>query len=208
MIAGTPIARTVVCLVAMSLLGFARPASAADSVAKGYEETISQNHHGIGVSFGVGGLNGVAYRHYFGNFAIQADILPLVADSGNYVAVFGGLSFIDYLVMWNRASRNTIFPSTTALRFVGGTGIWLSRQANSISVPQANCQTAECQAINNRSAPVDYFAHVGLGLGIEMGAIAQPGLSAAIDLQMTVMWDQAGFYGAYPLPSGSLMYNW
>lgn len=206
--AWSPIARAIVLFAACASLSLARPASAADSMAKGYEETISQNHNGVGVSFGVGGLNGIAYRHYFGNFAIQADILPLVADSGNYVAVFGGMTFIDYLVMWNRASRNTIFPSTTALRFVGSTGVWLSRQSSSVAVPAANANTPEAQAINARSAPVDYFAHVGLGLGVEMGAIAQPGLAAAIDVQMTVMWDQDGFYGAYPLPSASLMYNW
>ena len=34
------------------------------------------------------------------------------------------------------------------------------------------------------------------------------GFSAAVDVQMTVMWDQVGFYGAYPLPSASLMYCW
>ncbi len=187
----------------------ARPAAAADTLAKGYEEAISQNHHGLGISFGVGGLNGIAYRHYFGNFAVQADVFPLIADSGNYVAVFGGLTFIDYLLMWNKAARSTLFPATSALRFVGSTGVWVSRsQSNNISVAQANCLTADCQAIVNQKAAVDYFAHVGLGLGVEFGAIARPGFSAAVDVQMTVMWDQAGFYGAYPLPSATLMYSW
>lgn len=187
----------------------ARPALAADSMAKGYEETISQNHHGLGISFGVGGLNGIAYRHYFGNMALQADLFPLVADSGNYVAVFGGVTFIDYLLMWNKAARSTLFPATSALRAVGSTGIWLSRnQSNNINVAQANCLTADCQAIVNQKASVDYFAHVGLGLGVEIGAIARPGFSAAFDVQMTVMWDQIGFYGAYPLPSATLMYSW
>lgn len=187
----------------------ARSAAAADTMAKGYEETISQNSHGLGISVGVGGLNGIAYRHYFGNLALQIDVFPLIADSGNYVAVFGGLTFIDYLLMWNKAARNTLFPATSALRFVGSTGVWISRnQNNNYTVPSANCNTPECQAINNRSAPIDYFAHVGLGIGIEMGAIARPGFSAAFDVQMTVMWDQAGFYGAYPLPSATLMYSW
>ncbi len=199
---------TALTLVLLTALG-TRQAHAVDAVSKGYEETISQNTHGLGISFGVGGLNGIAYRHYFGNLALQVDLFPLIADSGNYVAVFGGVTFIDYLLMWNRAARNTLFPATSALRFVGSTGVWVSRnQSNNYTVPSANCNTPECQAINSRSAPVDYFAHVGLGIGVEMGAIARPGFSAAFDVQMTVMWDQAGFYGAYPLPSATLMYSW
>ena len=187
------------------------PATAADTMAKGYEETINQNHHGLGASVGVGGLNGIAYRHYFGNMALQIDVFPLVADGGNYIAVFGGLTFIDYLLMWNKAARSSLFPATSALRFVSGTGVWLSRgQDSTYSVPIANCQGADsiCQQIVRQSAPVRYFSHFGLGIGVEMGAIARPGFSAAIDLQMTVMWDQDGFYGAYPLPSGALMYSW
>ncbi len=203
--------RTFAALLLVALLSglTARTASAADVVAKGYEETISQNHNGLGLSFGVGGLNGIAYRHYFDNFAVQLDVLPLIADSGNYLAVFGGLTFIDYLVLWNKAARSTFFPSQVALRAIGSTGVWLSRsQSTTAQVPAANANTPQAQAINNYSAPVDYFAHVGLGIGLEFGAIAQPGFSAAVDVQMTVMWDQVGFYGAYPLPSASLMYCW
>ena len=202
-------ARTLVLLLSLVVGLVTSPAWAADAVTKGYEETLSQNHNGLGISFGVGGLNGIAYRRYFGNMAVQADIFPLIADSGNYVAVFGGLTFIDYLLMWNKAARSTLFPATSALRFVGSTGVWVSRnQSNNVSVPQVNCNTPECQAINSRSAPSDYFAHVGLGVGFEIGAIARPGFSAAFDVQMTVMWDQIGFYGAYPLPSATLMYSW
>ncbi len=204
-------ARPVIAGLALVLLTTfsASAAFAADTLTKGYEETLSQNHHGLGMSFGVGGLNGIAYRHYFGNMAVQADIFPLIADSGNYVAVFGGLTFIDYLLMWNKAARSTLFPATSALRFVGSTGVWVSRnQSNNIAVPNVNCNTPECLAIVNRSAPTDYFAHVGLGVGVEIGAIARPGFSAAFDVQMTVMWDQIGFYGAYPLPSATLMYSW
>ncbi len=204
-------ARIWTALLACTLLGsvIVPSAYAADTVAKGYEETIGQNHNGLGVSFGVGGLNGLAYRRNFGNLALQLDVLPLIASSGNYLAVFGGLTFIDYLVMWNKASRSTFFSSTTALRLVGSTGVWLSRDQSSVAkVPAANANTPQAQAINNASAPIDYFAHVGIGVGLEMGAIARPGFSAALDVQMTVMWDQIGFYGAYPLPSASLMYNW
>ena len=85
---------TALTLVLLTALG-TRQAHAVDAVSKGYEETISQNTHGLGISFGVGGLNGIAYRHYFGNLALQVDLFPLIADSGNYVAVFGGVTFID-----------------------------------------------------------------------------------------------------------------
>ena len=198
------------CVLAATILVSATPARAADAIARGYEEKLALNHNGLGFSVGVGGLNGLAYRRYFGgNYALQLDLFPLVADSGNYVAVYGGLTFIDYLLLWNKASRNTLFPGTTALRFVGSTGIKLSRdQSKNISVADANCATAECQSIVSQSAPLNYFAHVGLGIGVEVGAIARPGFSAAFDLQMTVMWDEQGFYAAYPLPNASLMYSW
>lgn len=187
----------------------ASPVHAADTLARGYEETFSQNHNGIGLSVGVGGLNGVAYRHYWGNIAMQINVLPLVAEGGKYVAVFGGVQLIDYLLMWNRAARSTIFPATSALRVVASTGLKLSRdQTDAVSVPTANCQSPECQAINHQSAPLHYFAHVGLGLGVELGAIARSGLSIAIDLQMHVMWDEFGFWGLFPIPSAAFMYSW
>ena len=204
-------ARAAVAMLFALLLSHTatRPALAAESMSKGYAETINQNHNGVGVSFGVGGLNGLAYRRYFGNYAVQADIFPVIADGGSYLAVFGGLTFIDYLVLWNRASRSTLLPATSALRFVASTGVWLSRnQSSNFSVSPDNCHAADCQSITHRAAPIDYFAHVGLGLGIEMGAIARPGFSAAFDVQMTVMWDQIGLYGVYPLPAGTLMYSW
>lgn len=200
----------LVFMLAATVVAPTPSALAADTVTRGYQETFANNRNGLGFSVGVGGLNGLAYRRYFGgNLALQFDVFPLVADSGNYVAVFGGLTFIDYLVMWNKAARNTLFPGTTALRLVASTGIKLSRdQSNSVDVAPANCLSQECKDITSQSSPMVYFAHAGAGLGVEFGAIARPGFSAAVDVQMVVMWDEQGFYGAYPLPNASLMYSW
>ena len=89
-----------------------------------------------------------------------------------------------------------------------GGGVALTRDATKVSVPADNCQTAACQKIVNDKTPLQYLASGGLGFGVEFGARRRGGISLAIDLVMTVLYDNEGFYGAYPLPSLSAGYSW
>lgn len=176
-------------------------AQTGSSMVRGYESDLQKNHYAIGLTGGVGGSNGFGYRQYFGNTGIQINVLPLVANRGDYLAIYVGGQVINYMVAWTRGH--------TALRLVGAGSVKISRdQSSNISVPAANCTTPQCKAITTSKAPVDYFTSAGAGFGFEFGAVTRPGFSASIDLMMTVMWDNAGFYSAYPLPYGALMYNW
>ena len=177
------------------------PTSSGSSMARGYETDLQRNHYAIGITGGVGGSSGLGYRQYFGNTGIQINVLPLIYNRGDYLGIWVGGQVINYMVAWTRGH--------TALRLVGAGSVKISRdQSANITVPDANCASVQCKAITTHKAPVDYFTSAGAGFGFEFGAVTRPGFSASIDLMMTVMWDNDGFYSAYPLPYGSLMYNW
>lgn len=189
----------------------ARPAVAQAKVLVGHEGEVQKNDHGLGVAVDPkGGLMGFAYRHYFGNIALQLDALPLYADRGDYLAMFFGVQAVNYALVWSGSGRGSVLPATTALRLTGGLSLRAERdQATStIEVPIENCQTQACKDIANAKPKVTYMASAAAGFGFEFGAIQRSGFSLAADLMMTVLWDDIGFYGAYPLPYATLMYSW
>lgn len=187
-------------------------APAATGVLRGHEQEVQKNTHGLGFSAAVNPLLGFTYRHYFGNSAVQLNFLPLLADSGNYLSLHFGAEVIDYMLVWTRGSgRNSAIMNvpTTALRLVGAAGVSVTRdQSTNIAVPDANCGPVCQKAIQGNHGRIDYLGSIGAGFGFEFGAIMRPGFSLALDLMMTVLWDNDGFYAAYPLPYGTLMYNW
>lgn len=201
-------------LLAILTLASATQAPSALAQAKvlvGHEGEIQTNDHGLGVALDPkGGLMGFAYRHYFGNVAIQVDALPLYADRGDYLAMFLGVQAVNYALVWSGSGRGSVLPATTALRLTGGLSVRAERdQATStIEVPVDNCQTQACKDIANAKPKVTYMGSMAAGFGFEFGAIQRSGFSLAVDLMMTVLVDDVGFYAAYPLPYATLMYSW
>jgi hypothetical protein len=209
------LASALLCLpvIALAAPGMQTLPDAADDdgMLFGHDQDIQKNTHGIGVSAAVYPLLGFAYRHYFGNVAVQVHVLPLLANRGDYLSLHFGAEFIDYMLVWTRAhgSLGAAAMPATALRLVGSAGVSMTRdQSTNITVPDANCG-ATCQAsLQGNHGRIDYLTSVGAGFGFEFGAIMRPGFSLAVDLMMTALWDNEGFYAAYPLPYGTLMYNW
>lgn len=190
--------------------GLTQGAWAQAKVLVGHEGQIQNNTHGIGVAGDFqGGLSGFAYRHYFGNHAVQIDALPLYADRGDYVAMYFGLQYVNYALVWSGARRGALLPATTALRLTLAGSVHAERdQTAAISVAAENCQTQACKDIvASRADVVTRYSAAG-GFGFEFGAIQRSGFSLAVDLMMTVLWDKVGFDGAYPLPYVTLMYSW
>jgi len=185
-------------------------AAADDGLLRGHESVVQRNRHGLGLVGGVSGSNGFAYRRYFGNHALQVNVLPVVLDRGDYLSVHLGAQFIEYMLVWSRG-RNSFSStqlSSTALRLVANVGLSLSREQGAIEVDAANCKTRACQDLLNAKAPIDRFMTAGIGFGLEFGAVTRAGFSVSVDVLMTGMWDQAGFYAASPLPYAALMYSW
>lgn len=201
----------IACLTTAALAVRPDVALAQSKVLVGHDSVVQNNSHGIGVAGDFqGGLMGFAYRHYMGNHALQVDFLPLYADRGDYLAMYFGVQYVNYALVWSGARRGAILPTTTALRLTVAGSVHAERDqtAPAVSVADGNCQTAACQDIvNSRAKVVTRYSAAG-GFGFEFGAIQRPGFSVAADLMMTVLWDKLGFDGAYPLPYVSLMYSW
>ncbi len=186
----------------------AAPKPRADGLYRGRDYVLQKNHNGLGLSVGVGGMNGFAYRHYWDNTSVQFDLLPLYADKGNYVAIHLGGQIIQYMLAWNSARE--LGGTSSALRLVGAYSIRIARDDSvaTVEIPTPNCLTAACQAnLTGNKSKMDYFNSVGAGFGVEFGGIGRSGFSVSVDMMMTIMWDSVGFFGAYPLPYGALMYN-
>lgn len=195
-------------LVAMVSMGTAAPAWAQKGPMVGHSAEVQKNSHGLGFALDPkGGLLGFAYRHYMGNTAIQLDLLPLYQDRGNSIAMYGGLQIINYALVWP-GGRGAGLPTTTALRLTGGAGFNVNREESTITIDDPNCQTSVCKQITHSQSPVTWLAKAAGGFGFEFGAVQRSGMSVAVDLMMSVLWDNVGFYGAYPLPYLTLMYSW
>lgn len=189
------------------LTATAVPARAQEPLA-GYRTLLQKNDHGLGASVDFkGGMLGFAYRRYFGNTALQLNILPLYFDRGDYMAIFTGAQIVRYMLLWP-AGRSGL-GTATALRLVGGAGtkIWKEQEA-SFEVDPKNCTTQACKDLQGNKSPTEWLTTGTFGFGLEFGALQRRGLTLSIDLQMTVAFDDEGFYGAYPLPYGAVMYNW
>ncbi|MFZ4578284.1 MAG: hypothetical protein ACOYOB_07795 [Myxococcota bacterium] len=171
--------------------------------------STQSNLHGLGFSGGFTTGSGFSYRRYFGDTAAQLNGIAIVSDYGNDALVFGGLSVIQYLMIWHQASSRGLLPSVTALRLVGGATYFYSRQTNLNSVPDPSCGINEfCTWIDQETVSTDKLFGLGAGIGFEFGAIMHPGFSVNLDLMLTAAFDEAGLSFILPLPTAGLMYSW
>lgn len=167
------------------------------------------NIHGLGFSGGFTTGSGFSYRRYFGDTAAQLNGIAIVSDYGNDALVFGGLSVIQYLMIWHQANSRGLLPSVTALRLVGGATYFYSRQTNFDSVPDPSCGINDfCTWISEETVSTDRLFGLGAGIGFEFGAIMHPGFSVNLDLMLTAAFDEAGLSFILPLPTAGLMYSW
>ena len=196
-------------IVMLGLLAVAAPVSAQSSgPIAGHAAEVQKNSNGLGFALDPkGGLLGFAYRHYFGNTAIQIDLLPIYKNRGDNIAIYAGGQVVNYALVWP-GGRGASLPTTTALRLTAGAGINVNRDQEQISIEDPNCLTETCKKITQSQAPVTYNYKLAGGFGFEFGAVQRSGFSVCVDIMMTVLWDQIGFYGAYPLPYATLMYSW
>jgi len=182
--------------VAVLVIALAGPALARTQVIPGHRQKIQNNSHALGVSFGAAGATGFAYRYYFGNNFVQASLLPLVADQGDYLALLGGLQIAHYLLVWNNTTSRKLMPTTTALRATGGVSTFLLSQKEELGTNQGVVTRKE----NTLSAHA--------GVGFEMGAVMKHGFSISFDVMLTSIWEDYEFDSLVPMPYGALMYSW
>ena len=199
----------LLALTAMATIA-AAPAVAAPEVRAGHAEQLQSNTHALGLTAGYPGMSGFAYRRYIGDTFIQANLLPLVADQGNTIAIMFGVSLGHYLVMWEQPSSVNLLPSTSALRVVGGVSTFFNRDASSDFVIDAPpCAGPNCSTTTTTTkAKIKNTTGVGAGIGFEFGAIRKHGFSFSLDLMLTATWDNVGFDWLVPLPYGAIMYSW
>jgi hypothetical protein len=201
--------RGLALVVAVALLAPAL-ASAQQTVRPSHVEQLQANSNALGLTIGYPGMTGFAYRRYIGDTFVQANLLPLVADQGNFLAIMLGLTVGHYLVMWEQPSTVSLLPSTSALRVVGGVSTFFSRDASfgdAIAAPACtgpNCTTTPTQT----KASIENTTGLGAGIGFEFGAIRKHGFSFSLDLMLTATWDDVGFNWLVPLPYGAIMYSW
>ena len=176
--------------VALAVIALAGPALARTEVIPGHRQKIQNNSHSLGVSFGVAGATGFAYRYYFGNNFVQASLLPLVGDQGDYLALLGGVQFAHYLLVWNNTTSRKLMPTTTALRATGGASTFLLSRKDDLGTHKENTLSAHA------------------GVGFEMGAVMKHGFSISFDVMLTSIWENYEFDSLIPMPYGALMYSW
>ena len=189
----------------------AQPPAVAPSTQDGRRIRQQNNRHGLGLSLGMSPGFGFAYRNYFGNTVVQASLFAAVLDRGDNATVWVGVQIARYLLVWQQARRTSLLPRTSALRLVGGGSYLYNRSKDTIladapgcvPVSGVNCPTVETDRVNKLQ-----MASLGAGIGFEFGAIMRPGVSFAIDLQLTALFDAGSFIQLWPLPSVALMYSW
>ncbi len=177
----------------------------------GHRMRVQHNDHALGLTVGYGGTNGFAYRKYFGNTFVQANILPLVADRGDYLALMFGATVGRYLIVWNRPRTRSLMPSTTALRAVGTVATYFTRDALGVNDLQAPCSGVNCSSAGGSGtsdAKIENLTTAAAGIGIEFGAILRNGFSMSVDVMLTSAWDEDGFLQILPLPYAAVMYSW
>lgn len=184
----------------------------AQGLVRGHEQQVQRNSHALGLCGGYPGASGFAYRKYLGDTYVQANILPLVADRGDFLAMMFGISVGHYLVMWQRNNSLSLMPTTTALRVVGIASTFFSRDATfSDAVSAAPCVGTDCTGTTTTkttTAKTENTTGIGAGIGFEFGAIMRHGFSFSLDLMLTATWDDAGFDWLVPIPYGAVMYSW
>ncbi len=202
--------RVTLVLVALGLVvAMASPVLAADRLMRGHQEALTRNRHGLGLTFGWAGATGFAYRHYFGNTLVEANLLPLVTDQGDWLAIMMGVSGAHYMLVWQRM-RGSVLPRTTALRAVVKATTFFSRDATVLNETPAepNCVGTGCATTLSKDAKLENLTSLAGGFGFEFGAVLEPGFSMAVDMMFTVLWDEEGFQAVLPLPYLGVLYNW
>jgi len=201
-----------VCAVMILGVGAAEAKAASQATAlPGHKMKLQRNDHALGISAGYGGTSGFAYRKYLGNSFLQFNILPLVADRGDFLAVMLGATAGRYLIVWNRRRGPGLMPSTTALRAVGTVSTYFTRDSPSnfetITTPCSGINCAQ-DSKTTPEADVENITTVAAGIGFEFGAILRNGFSMSVDVLLTSAWDEKGFTMVLPLPYAAVMYNW
>ena len=46
------------------------------------------------------------------------------------------------------------------------------------------------------------------GIGVDLGRVRSAGMTFAVDVRMSLLYDEKGFYALIYLPYGALIYNW
>lgn len=175
---------------AVVLLALATPALGATEVIPGHKQRIQNNSHALGLSLGIAGSSGFAYRYYFANSFVQANLLPLVADRGDFLAAMAGLHIAHYMLVWNTTTSRALLPTTTALRVVGGGTMYIKREKDDLGTRTRKTLSAAA------------------GVGFEMGAVMKHGFSVSFDIMLTSLWEDSEFQALVPLPYGAVMYSW
>jgi hypothetical protein len=196
-------------LLAATLLLAASPALGQyrTQVLAGHSQRLQLNSNALGVSIGYPGTFGFAYRRYLGDTFIEANLLPLVADRGDWLAVMFGLKVGHYLVVWNRPQMASLLPQTTALRVVGTASTFFSRDATQTTIATP-CAGPTCKTPTKVDPTVEMTSGVGAGVGLEFGAIRRHGFAFAVDVMLTATWDDQGFDWLVPIPYASMVYAW
>lgn len=180
---------------------FASRADAAQTrVLPGHKQSIQTNDHAIGFTGGFAGATGFLYRHYIGNTFIQANVLPLMLDRGEFMMLMGGMSVGRYLIVWHSARGTSILPNTTALRTVA-----LGSISHTNSTDTSSCSGSTCP---DPQETIEKKYSLAGGVGFEFGALMRHGFSLSVDLLYTAWWDEKGFNSLLPLPYGTIVYNW
>ncbi len=197
-------------------LGPPEPSPSGRGPAAGSLRGTQRNVHGLGVAGGAATGAGFAYRRYVGKGSVQGAVWAMVLDRGEDASVFGGLTYAHYLLVWHDDRRMSILPDTSALRLsVSGSYLFQRStktstefvQEDPLCVPSRNFPCKGLSSVAKRSS-LDHTISLGVGIGFEFGAIMRPGLSVALDLQLTAMIDQAGLQRLWPLPTLAVMYSW
>ncbi len=194
----------------------------AASAKAGQRITDQQNVHGLGLGFGILGASGFVYRHYLENWFVQANGLAIYTDGGNFMAFMAGIHAGVYLSVWQTSAQHQALPNTVALRLVGGTSYSLARNipgdAEGDEVPQAidiavvnspkRTTTAGSAAEQQPTVERESVASFECGIGFEVGSVMRPGISAALDILLTVSRRNEAFHSAMPMPHVALIYSW
>ncbi len=183
------------------------------NLIRGHEQQVQRNSHALGLCGGYPGASGFAYRRYIGDTFIQGNLLPLVADRGDFLAVMIGVTVGHYLAVWERPRSLSLMPSTTALRVVANASTFFSRDATFSEVADAaTCVGVDCggtgSSTTSTTTTTDITSGLGAGIGFEFGAITRHGFSFSLDLMLTATWDNDGFAWLVPIPYGAVMYSW
>jgi hypothetical protein len=173
-------------------------------------DSLQRNRRGLGLAGSFATGSGLAYRHYWGQTALQLVLLGYartqdLADGTRQLdsALFwAGGSVIHYVKIWHDPVQRGLLPTTTGLRVLGGAHYYLQQQQQSVGAVTNGLFTAT--TTSRRASSVN----LGAGIGFEFGGLVQSGFSLALDLVLTMAVDGNGIDYILPLPQGAVLYNW